>query len=83
MKVVTAAFLLNTKGEVVGVNIAYYSHTGDFVGISLAVPSNAVSKIASSLVENGSYLHPYLGVSGTDMTADIGKIRSSTSRQAF
>ena len=66
--------LLNTKGEVVGVNIAYYSHTGDFVGISLAVPSNAVSKIASSLVENGSYLHPYLGVSGTDMTADIGKI---------
>lgn len=65
--------LLNIKGEVVGVNIAYYSNTG-FVGISLAIPSNAVSRIASSLVENGSYLHPYLGVSGTDMTADIGKI---------
>lgn len=66
--------LLNTEGEVVGVNIAYYSLTGNFVGISLAVTSNTVSKIARSLVENGSYLHPYLGVSGTDMTADIGKI---------
>ena len=37
--------LLNMKGEVIGVNSAIFSTTGEFSGIGLAIPSNALSKV--------------------------------------
>lgn len=54
-------------------NVAVYSLTDDFAGISFAVPSNTVAKVARSLIETGSYEHPWLGFSGTDITPDIAK----------
>lgn len=66
--------LLNTRGEVIGINIAVFSSTGDFAGISFAVPSNTIRKVIPSLITTGSYQHPWLGVSGTDITAEIAKV---------
>ena len=63
--------LLNMRGEVVGINTAIFSATGAFVGVGFAVPSNAISNIVPALIENGSFEHPWLGISGTDVTPDI------------
>ena len=47
--------LLNMKGQVIGINTAIQSITGEFVGIGFAVPSNTVSKIVPVLIEDGKY----------------------------
>ncbi|MDQ4101137.1 MAG: PDZ domain-containing protein, partial [Thermoproteota archaeon] len=47
------------------------SATGAFAGVGFAVPSNAIAKIVPVLIENGSFEHPWLGISGTDVTPDI------------
>jgi serine protease Do len=63
--------LLNIQGEIVGINTAIFSATGAFAGVGFAVPSNAISKIVPVLIENGSFEHPWLGISGIDVTPDI------------
>jgi S1-C subfamily serine protease len=63
--------LLNTRGEVIGINSAIFSATGQFAGVGFAIPSNTISKVVPSLVTAGSFQHPWLGVSGTDMTPGI------------
>lgn len=65
--------LLNMKGEVVGINSAIFSTTGEFAGVGFAIPSNTIARIIPSLIANGSYTHPWLGVSGTNMTPDIAQ----------
>ena len=65
--------LLDIQGEVVGITSAIFSTTGGFAGIGFAVPSNTIAKIAPVLIERGSFQHPWLGVSGTDMTPEIAE----------
>jgi S1-C subfamily serine protease len=66
--------LLNMKGEAVGINVAVFSSTGEFAGISFSVPSDALEKIVPSLIINGSYAHPWLGISGIDITPQIAEV---------
>lgn len=63
--------LLNTKGELVGVNTAIFSNTGVYSGVGFAIPSNMVQKVVSSLLKNGSYEHPYIGISGITVSPEI------------
>jgi S1-C subfamily serine protease len=65
--------LLNIQGEVVGINSAIFSTTGGFAGVGFAVPSNTIAKIAPILIERGAFQHPWLGVSGIDMTPEIAE----------
>lgn len=65
--------LLNLQGEVIGVNTAIASLTGEFSGIGFAIPSNLVKRVVTSLIEKGAYAHPWLGVQGVDVTADIAE----------
>lgn len=65
--------LLNTRGQVIGINTAIRSSTGAFEGIGFAVPSNTISKIVPALIEEGSFRHPWVGISGTDMTPGLAK----------
>ena len=58
--------LLNLKGEVIGVNKAIVSQTGENSGVGFAVSSNTVKKIVPSLISDGKYVYPYLGVSSTE-----------------
>ena len=63
--------LLNLKGEVVGMNTAIFSSTGEFAGIGFAIPSNTIIKVVPSLISSGLYTHPWIGISGTDVTPKI------------
>ena len=55
--------LVNTRGELVGINTAISSKTGSFVGYSFAVPSNIAKKIVDDLLEFGAVQEAILGIS--------------------
>jgi S1-C subfamily serine protease len=63
--------LLDMRGEVVGINSAIFSSTGEFSGIGFAIPSNTIRKVVPSLITKGSFSHPWIGLSGTNMTPEI------------
>jgi S1-C subfamily serine protease len=63
--------LLNMRSEVIGINSAIYSTTGQFAGVGFAIPSNTIAQVVPSLITTGSYQHPWLGVAGRDMTPGI------------
>jgi len=63
--------LLNSKGEIVGMNTAIFSNTGVYSGVGFAIPSNMVQKVVASLLKNGSYNHPYMGISGITLSPEI------------
>ncbi len=66
--------LLNMRGEVVGINTAIQSDTGEFTGVGFAVPSQTVAKIVPTLIEEGEYKHPWIGISGRDIDPDLAKV---------
>lgn len=63
--------LLNMRGEIVGINTAIQSATGEFTGVGFSIPSQTVAKIVPTLIENGEYKHPWIGVSGRDIDPDM------------
>jgi S1-C subfamily serine protease len=65
--------LLNMQGQVIGINTAIFSVTGTFAGVGFAIPSNTIAKVVPVLIEEGFYPHPWIGVSGTDMTPEIAE----------
>jgi putative serine protease PepD len=63
--------LLNSSGEVIGVNAQIAGNTGANVGIGFAIPSNTVKKIAAQLIDTGEVEHAYLGVQVQDVPASV------------
>jgi serine protease Do len=63
--------LLDLKGEVIGMNTAILSESGASSGVGFAVPSDTLRVILPALIANGSYVHPWIGVSGADVTPEI------------
>ncbi|MFB5605624.1 MAG: S1C family serine protease [Nitrosarchaeum sp.] len=66
--------LLNMRGEIVGINTAIQSTTGEFTGVGFAVPSQTLAKIVPKLIADGKYKHPWIGVAGRDMDPDLAKV---------
>ena len=75
--------LLNMRGQVIGINTAIQSMTGEFVGIGFAVPSNTVSKIVPTLIEEGKYPHPWIGISGKDIDPDLARVLDLKQAKGF
>lgn len=65
--------LLNMKGEVVGMNTAIFSNTGVYSGVGFAVPSTMLLKEIPVLIDKGSYVHPWLGFTASDVSPDIAE----------
>jgi len=59
--------LVNTRGELIGINTAISSQTGSFVGYSFAVPSNIAKKVIEDLMEFGNVQTAILGVRGGEL----------------
>lgn len=75
--------LLNREGKVIGVTSAIYSTTGQFSGVGFALPSNTVSRVVSSIIQTGSFKHPWLGISGTNITPAIAKALDLSEPRGF
>jgi len=65
--------LLNSLGFVVGVNFAIATETGEFSGVGFAISSIIMQRVIPALIENGTYKHPWIGISGMDMNTDIAE----------
>ncbi len=65
--------LVNTMGELVGINTAIASHTGVYEGYSFAVPVNIVKKVVADLLEYGEIQRGYLGVQIQDINAEFAE----------
>ena len=63
--------LINTQGELVGINTAIASRTGAFTGYSFAVPVSIVEKVVTDLIEYGEVQRAILGVNIATVTADL------------
>ncbi|MDC0035923.1 trypsin-like peptidase domain-containing protein [Nitrosopumilus sp.] len=66
--------LLNMRGNIVGINTAIQSTTGEFTGVGFAIPSQTVAKIVPTLIKEGEYKHPWIGISGRDIDPDMANI---------
>ncbi len=65
--------LVNTKGELVGINTAIFSQTGGYQGVGFAVPTSMSKPIYESLIKNGKVVRGFLGVSIQDLNHDLAK----------
>src|ERR671929_2244416 len=65
--------LLNTQGQVIGMNTAIFSSTGSYSGIGFAIPSNTIAKEVPLIIKNGTYTHPWLGIAGGSITPEIAQ----------
>ena len=75
--------LVNTNGELIGINTAISSITGGFVGYSFAVPSNIVRKVFEDLIEYGNVQKGLLGVSGSALNAELAEKFDIKETQGF
>jgi len=65
--------LVNTKGELIGINTAIQSQTGSYIGYSFAVPSNIARKVIEDIMEFGVVQYGFLGVTGSSLSSSISK----------
>ncbi|HMU56145.1 MAG TPA: DegQ family serine endoprotease [Nitrospira sp.] len=65
--------LVNTKGELVGINTAIFSQTGGYQGVGFAVPTSMSKPIYDSLVKNGKVVRGFLGIGIQDLNGDLAK----------
>lgn len=75
--------LIDTQGRAIGINTAIFSNTGVYSGVGFAIPSNTISKVAQSLIQTGSYRHPYIGIIGLSITPDLAKQIGLTQTKGF
>ena len=75
--------LLNMRGEVVGINTAIQSATGEFSGVGFAIPSQTVVKIVPTLIQEGEYHHPWLGIAGRDIDPDLAIVLGLADARGF
>lgn len=65
--------LVNTNGELIGINTAISSQTGSYIGYSFAVPSNIARKVIEDIMEYGNVQNGILGISGGALNSGIAE----------
>ena len=66
--------LLNMNAEVIGVNTAIYSTDGNFSGVGFSIPSKILLKIVPTLIKDGEFHHPWVGISSADISTDLAEL---------
>jgi serine protease Do len=65
--------LVNTQGQLVGINTAIFSQSGGYQGVGFAVPTSMGQPIYESLVKTGKVVRGYLGIGIQDLNKDLAK----------
>ena len=63
--------LVDRSGNLVGINTAIYSGTGQSGGIGFAIPETTAIRVADQLITGGKVTHPYIGLIGSTVTAEL------------
>jgi len=62
--------LINTRGELVGINNMIVSNAGDFAGIGFAIPIDVAKSIMDDIIAHGTVVRGYMGIAMDDLTPD-------------
>jgi serine protease Do len=65
--------LVNSNGELVGINTAIFSTSGGYMGIGFAIPSDMAKSVMDSIIKNGKVVRGWMGVSVQNLTTDLAK----------
>ncbi len=75
--------LLDSHGQVIGVNSAIFAPTGTTAGIGFAIPINTAKQIAQDLINEGRVRRAYLGIEGTEVWPELAQALSLPVREGF
>lgn len=75
--------LVNTRGELIGINTMISSQTGSYIGYSFAVPSNITRKIIEDIMEFGNVQRGILGVEGGELNGNASKDLGISETEGF
>ncbi|MCX7547463.1 trypsin-like peptidase domain-containing protein [Xanthomarina sp. F1114] len=75
--------LVNSNGDLIGINTAISSQTGSYIGYSFAVPSNIARKVVEDLLEYGNVQKGVLGVSGGALNSNFAEKLSVAETEGF
>lgn len=70
--------LVNLAGELVGINTAIYSQTGNYAGYSFAIPTSIVTKIITDIKQYGTVQRAVLGIAFSELTSQLAKEKGIT-----
>ncbi|MFL7894320.1 MAG: S1C family serine protease, partial [Anaerolineales bacterium] len=65
--------LINASGELIGVTSAIESPVRANAGIGFVIPASIVERVVPQLIENGTFAHPYLGITGISLYPDLAE----------
>ncbi len=65
--------LVNTNGELIGINTAIFSTSGGYMGIGFAIPSNMANAVAQSILKYGRVIRGWLGITIQDITPELAR----------
>ena len=71
--------LVNTKGELVGINTAIYSQTGNYTGYSFAIPTSIVQKVITDIMKYGTVQRAVLGITFIELTPELKEQKNISS----
>lgn len=66
--------LLNSRGEVIGINTAIFSPIKGSIGIGFAIPINSAREVAEALITHGKVIRPWLGITGYTITEHSSEV---------
>ena len=75
--------LLNLNGQVIGINSAIFSLTGEYSGVGFAIPASTIQRVVPVLMSEHSYKHPWLGISGIDVNEQIASAMNLNTTKGF
>ncbi|MCF8129194.1 MAG: trypsin-like peptidase domain-containing protein [Deltaproteobacteria bacterium] len=65
--------LLDSNGDVIGINTAIFSLSGGYQGIGFAIPINLAKRVAEQLITSGKVARPWLGISGLSLSPSLAE----------
>jgi len=75
--------LLNLNGQVIGINSAIFSLTGEYSGVGFAIPASTIQRVVPVLMSEHSYKHPWIGISGIDVNEQIASAMNLNTTKGF
>jgi S1-C subfamily serine protease len=75
--------LLNLKGQMIGINSAIFSLTGEYSGVGFAIPASTIQRVVPILISEHSYKHPWIGISGIDINEQIASAMKLNTTKGF